>query len=58
MADILFDQPSTATEIGCLICERVDPSCGWEQPLLLAEMDGKPWSVCQDCVARRAMGQD
>lgn len=52
-------QMSASDRIACLICERVNPACGWEQPLLVQEVAifGR-WSVCRDCVDRRTMGQD
>lgn len=63
ISDLISDVIVAATtpyddEITCLICERVNPLCGWEQPVLVQEAFGMRWSVCQDCVDRRAVGQD
>lgn len=49
-------------QVACLICERVNPPCGWEQPCEVSVIAGpwpsQHWSVCQDCADRRGMGQD
>lgn len=50
---------ATPEQIACLICERVNPPCGWEQPQMVSECPGfGTWSVCQDCADRRTMGMD
>lgn len=51
--------------MACLMCERVEPPCGWAEGWRLGQrlydvagVRVDDWSVCADCDAKRSMGMD